>query len=401
MIHQIVAPSVGESITEVSILKWTKKSGDVVRPGEVLLEIESDKATVEVAAESQGALKIIKSDGETIPIGELIGTIDDSVSAPAGAVKTSTVAAPASAPTPAPAKSAEISPPPAGSSFSGSSVPVAAGMSPSIRRAIFEGGAPRAVTLPSKATGTATSLTSSAARTGDRRVPMTRLRKTIAERLLAAKQGTALLTTFNEVDMKPVMELRNKYKDAFKAKHGVSLGFMSFFTRACVESLKLFPEVNAFIEGDDVVYHDYQDIGIAVGTDRGLVVPVLRDVQNLGFVGIETGIVELAKKARDGKLGIKEMTGGTFTITNGGVYGSLISTPILNAPQSAILGMHAIQERPVVLDGQIVARPMMYLALSYDHRIIDGKGAVSFLVSVKNLLEHPEKLQLDFIATLS
>jgi 2-oxoglutarate dehydrogenase E2 component (dihydrolipoamide succinyltransferase) len=231
---------------------------------------------------------------------------------------------------------------------------------------------------------------------GDRRVPMTSLRAKIAERLVQAQHTAAILTTFNEVDMGPVMELRNKNKDAFKAKHGVNLSFMSFFTRASVEALKVTPEVNASIDGRDMIYHDYNDIGVAVGTDRGLVVPVVRGAEKLGFVEIEKKIGELAIKARDGKLSVADMSGGTFTISNGGTYGSLLSTPILNPPQSGILGMHKIQDRPMAVDGKVVVRPMMYLALSYDHRIIDGKGAVTFLVTLKDFLEHPEKLNFSF-----
>jgi 2-oxoglutarate dehydrogenase E2 component (dihydrolipoamide succinyltransferase) len=233
-------------------------------------------------------------------------------------------------------------------------------------------------------------------REGDRRVPMSNLRARIAERLVQAQHTAAILTTFNEVDMSPVMNLRNQHKDAFKAKHGVPLSFMSFFTRASVEALKIIPEVNASIDGRDVIYHDYHDIGIAVGTERGLVVPVVREAGRMGFVEIEKKIAELAVKARDGKLSIADMSGGTFTISNGGVYGSLLSTPILNPPQSGILGMHKIQERPIAINGKVEIRPMMYLALSYDHRLIDGKGAVTFLVTLKDFLEHPEKLGLEF-----
>ncbi len=402
MKYDIVAPSVGESITEVSILKWNKQDGEQVESGEVLLEIESDKATVEIAAESAGALKIIKRDGETIPVGEIIAQIDDKAK---GSKSTS-----AAAPVEALAATAAANPSP----ISSPSV-VNKTLSPSVRKAVVEKGID-----PSNISGTGKNgritkgdviqlSTSSASlipintpasaptQQGDRRVPMSRLRKTIANRLLAAQQNAAILTTFNEVNMKPIMDIRKKYKDAFKTKHGVGLGFMSFFTRACVEALKLFPDVNAYVDDSDIIYHDHQDIGIAVGTEKGLVVPVLKNAHHMSFLDVEKTIIELATKARNAKLGIKEMTGGTFTITNGGVYGSLLSTPILNPPQSAILGMHSIQERPMVADGQIVALPMMYLALSYDHRVIDGKGAVSFLITVKDFLENPEKLNLDFI----
>ena len=399
MKHNVVAPSVGESITEVSILKWAKQSGQAVKVGDLLLEIESDKATVEVVAEFAGVLNILKPAGERVAIGAQLAVIDDAA--------TPTVAASA-APTAAAPKAAAPAPTPTAAPGTNTH------LSPAVRKAVTEqnldpnqiagsgkggritkgdviahaaGGAPRS------ATPTAPTF---ADRPGDRRVPMSMLRAKIAERLVMAQHTAAILTTFNEVDMGPVMELRNKHKEAFKAKHGVALSFMSFFTKGVVAALKAIPEVNASIDGRDMIYHDYYDVGVAVGTDRGLVVPVVRGADKMGFVEIEKKITELATKARDGKLSIADMSGGTFTISNGGTYGSLMSTPILNPPQSGILGMHKIQDRPMAVNGKVEIRPMMYLALSYDHRIIDGKGAVTFLVTLKEQLEHPEKLGLEF-----
>jgi 2-oxoglutarate dehydrogenase E2 component (dihydrolipoamide succinyltransferase) len=414
MKHNVKAPSVGESITEVSILKWAKPNGAQVKNGELLLEIESDKATVEIVAEATGALTILKPAGERIPVGEVIGLIDDSVTGTTSA-EAPKAAAP-SATKPAAAAAAAYA---ANSS--------AAPMSPAVRKAVaetgvdinqiagtgkggrvtkgdvlgFSAGAPAAAPAATAPRAVSPAATPAAAapiplREGDRRVPMSNLRARIAERLVQAQHTAAILTTFNEVDMGPVMALRAKHKDSFKAKHGVSLGFMSFFARGVVEALKLIPEVNASIDGRDVIYHDYVDLGVAVGTERGLVVPVVRGADQLSNVGIEKRINELAIKARDGKLSIADMSGGTFTISNGGVYGSLMSTPILNPPQSGILGMHKIQDRPMAVNGKVEIRPMMYLALSYDHRLIDGKGAVTFLVHLKDFLENPEKLGLEF-----
>ncbi|MBI2712556.1 MAG: 2-oxoglutarate dehydrogenase complex dihydrolipoyllysine-residue succinyltransferase [Bdellovibrio sp.] len=411
MKHNVLAPSVGESITEVSILKWVKKNGQAVKSGDLLLEIESDKATVEIVAEFSGALTVLKPEGERVPIGDIIGMIDDAAQGTAGAE------APKAAAGPAPAAAAK----PAAAPTQTSSSPQ---MGPAARKVLAESGldskqiqgtgkdgritkgdvlgfngqaAPAPQTAPSSAPRAATTpATPAALREGDRRVPMSNLRARIAERLVQAQHTAAILTTFNEADMGPIMELRAKHKDAFKNKHGVPLSFMSFFTRASTEALKMIPEVNASIDGRDIIYHDYCDIGIAVGSDRGLVVPVVRSAEKMGFVEIEKKISELALKARDGKLSIAEMSGGTFTISNGGTYGSLLSTPILNPPQSGILGMHKIQERPMAVQGKVEIRPMMYLALSYDHRIIDGKGAVTFLVTLKDYLEHPEKLGLEF-----
>ncbi len=400
MKHNVVAPSVGESITEVSILKWLKSDGQQVNNGEVLLEIESDKATVEVAAEATGALTITKQAGERIPVGEVIGLIDDAVKGTAGAEPSKSPAPAARAPTETQAAPAAASGSarPVGNTPSGPALnQMAAGPGASPVRGHAAAGA----TVAGIATTTTQATRPAPAQAvgpqykdqpGDRRVPMSMLRQRIAERLKFAQNTAAILTTFNEVDMSAVMALRNKYKDEFKAKHGVPLSFMSFFTRASVEALKMIPDVNASIDGRDVIYHDYVDIGIAVGTDRGLVVPVIRGAEKMGFLDIEKKMAELAGKARDGKLSLADLAGGTFTISNGGTYGSLLSTPILNPPQSGILGMHKIQERPVAVNGKVEIRPMMYLALSYDHRIIDGKGAVTFLVQLRDLLENPEKL---------
>ena len=387
MKHNVLAPRVGESITEVSILKWAKQNGQAVKTGELLAEIETDKATVEVVAEVSGAVTLLKQPGERIPVGEIIAVIDDEVKGTEAAAV-------------APAK-------PAGKPVEGE-IP----LSPAVRKAVIERGlSPQEIAatgkggritkgdvLQHRAAPAAAPAQVTGVETGrpERRVRMSILRSRIAQRLVQAQHTAAILTTFNEADMSAVLKLRAEHKDAFKAKHGVSLGFMSFFTRAGVEALKAIPEVNAYLENDEVVYHDYCDIGVAVGTERGLVVPVVRNAEKMGFVEIEKKIAELAIKARDSKLSIADLSGGTFTISNGGVYGSLLSTPILNPPQSGILGMHKIQERPIAVEGKIEIRPMMYLALSYDHRLIDGKGAVTFLVTLKDYLEHPEKLGLEY-----
>ena len=407
MKHEILAPLVGESITEVSILKWAKKNGEAVKSGDVLLEIESDKATVEIVAEHSGALTILKNDGERVAVKSVIAFIDDSVAGTSstGPAKTPSATAAPTAPkasTPATATAA--------------SAAALDSLSPAVRKAVVE-----ANVNPAQVQGTGKGgrilkgdvmafIASGGARTaptaaalptvtdkpGDRRVPMPSIRRRIAERLVYAQHTAAILTTFNEVDMKPVQDVRARHKEAFEKNTGSKLSFMSFFTRACALALKQIPAVNASIDGTDIVYHDYCDIGIAVGTERGLVVPVLRGAGEMTFAQIEKGIGDMAVKARNNKLSIADMTGGTFTISNGGTYGSLLSTPILNPPQSGILGMHKIMDRPVVVDGKIEIRPMMYLALSYDHRIIDGKEAVTFLVTLKDLLENPTKLGLDF-----
>jgi 2-oxoglutarate dehydrogenase E2 component (dihydrolipoamide succinyltransferase) len=381
----VLAPSVGESITEVSILKWAKQNGEAVNKGDLLLEIESDKATVEVVAETSGVIFHQNAAGDRIKIGAVIGIIDSDAkptatasAAPAAAKPAATSASPAPAAVAAPtggaspyASSMQTVPGAAYERSSGSGQTVIVQQAPAAKTNPF----PPYVDQP-----------------GDRRVPMTMLRSKIAERLKSAQEVAAILSTFNEIDMSAVMKLRNQHKDAFKAKHGTGLSFMSFFARASVLALKAVPEVNALIDGKDVVYRDYIDLGIAVGTERGLVVPVIRGADKMNFVELEKKISELALKGRDGKLSIADLSGGTFTISNGGTYGSLLSTPILNPPQSGILGMHAIKDRPIAVDGKVEIRPMMYVALSYDHRLIDGKGAVTWLVKLKDLLENPDQL---------
>ncbi|MFD2932462.1 2-oxoglutarate dehydrogenase complex dihydrolipoyllysine-residue succinyltransferase [Spirosoma flavum] len=417
---EMKVPAVGESVTEVTIASWSKKDGDQVALDEVLCELESDKATFELPAEAAGTLRIVAQAGETLPIGALIAKIEVG----AGAAVT-----PANTPAPQQATSAPASevasngqngngyaahyPSPAaakildekgvnaqqvqGTGVGGrvtkedavktSSAPAPAAPQPS--------GVSAPSTAPKPAAPTPAAAPAPSGERGQRREKMTSLRRTIARRLVAVKNETAMLTTFNEVDMKAVMDLRNKYKDKFKEKNGVGLGFMSFFTKAVCIALKDFPAVNAQIDGDQMIFNDFCDISIAVSTERGLVVPVIRDADKLSFAGVEKEIVRLAGLARDNKLTIEQMTGGTFTITNGGTFGSMLSTPIINAPQSAILGMHNIVERAVVVNGEIVVRPIMYLALSYDHRIIDGKESVSFLVRVKQILEDPSRIIFD------
>lgn len=394
---EVKVPAVGESITEVTVSVWNKKTGDSVSLDEVLCELESDKATFELPAESAGVLEIVAESGTVVPIGGILAriTVGGSVAAaaPAPAAAPSAPAAPASSgdatyaaghPSPAAAKILDEK---------GISAASVAGSGVGGR--ITKEDAVAAV-KPASAPAPAVSAPAVAASSDrTRREKMSSLRKTVARRLVAVKNETAMLTTFNEVDMKPVMDLRGKYKDKFKEKHGVGLGFMSFFTKAVCVALKEYPSVNAKIDGDEIVFHDYCDISIAVSAPKGLVVPVIRSAENLSLAGIESEVVRLAGKARENKLSLEEMSGGTFTITNGGVFGSMLSTPIINAPQVAILGMHNIVERAVVVDGQIVIRPIMYLALSYDHRIIDGRESVSFLVRLKQLLEDPARLLLD------
>ncbi|MDR6560151.1 MULTISPECIES: 2-oxoglutarate dehydrogenase complex dihydrolipoyllysine-residue succinyltransferase [unclassified Arcicella] len=402
---EIKVPAVGESITEVTVSSWNKKEGDSVNMDEVLCELESDKATFELPAEATGTLHIVAEAGTTLPIGGIVATIT------IGAGQAVATSAPTAAPTApeAPASSASAT-----SYAAGHASPAAAkalaekGIDPANVQGSGVGGRitkedaqsaqkPVAVPTPApaKASEPAPVAAPSTSGRGERTEKMTSLRKTVARRLVQVKNETAMLTTFNEVDMKPIMDLRGKYKDKFKEKHGVGLGFMSFFTKAVCVALKEFPAVNASIDGDSIVFHDYCDISIAVSAPKGLVVPVIRNAEQLSLAGIESEVIRLAVKARDNKLTLPEMTGGTFTITNGGVFGSMLSTPIINAPQSAILGMHNIVERAVVVGGQIVVRPIMYIALSYDHRIIDGRESVSFLVRVKQLLEDPTRLLLD------
>ena len=393
---EVKVPAVGESITEVTVSVWNKKTGDSVSLDEVLCELESDKATFELPAESAGVLEIVAESGTVVPIGGILARI--TVGGSVAAAVPAPAAAP-SAPTAAPASSGDASyaaghPSPAAAkildekgiasaSVAGSGVGGRITKEDAVSATQASVSAPAAVAAPA----------SSSDRT--RREKMSSLRKTVARRLVAVKNETAMLTTFNEVDMKPVMDLRGKYKDKFKEKHGVGLGFMSFFTKAVCVALKEYPSVNAKIDGEEIVFHDYCDISIAVSAPKGLVVPVIRSAENLSLAGIESEVARLAGKARENKLSLEEMSGGTFTITNGGVFGSMLSTPIINAPQVAILGMHNIVERAVVVDGQIVIRPIMYLALSYDHRIIDGRESVSFLVRLKQLLEDPARLLLD------
>jgi 2-oxoglutarate dehydrogenase E2 component (dihydrolipoamide succinyltransferase) len=411
---EIRVPTLGESVTEATIGRWFKKAGDPVAVDEPLVELETDKVTIEVPAPSAGTLgEIIAKDGETVAVGALLGQIAD------GAAAAKPAAAPAAA---APAAKPAAAPPPAPAAAP-KAPPADAPLAPSVRKLSAETGidastvpgsgkdgrvtkgdmlaaieraasAPTPVNQPAAAVQVrAPSPADDAAR--EERVRMTRLRQTIARRLKDVQNTAAMLTTFNEVDMTHVMAMRAQYKDVFEKKHGVKLGFMGFFTKACVQALKDIPAVNAEIDGSDLIYKNYYHVGIAVGTDRGLVVPVVRDCDEKSIATIEKSIGDYGRRARDGQLKIEEMQGGTFTITNGGIYGSLMSTPILNAPQSAILGMHKIQERPMVVGGTIEIRPMMYLALSYDHRVIDGKEAVTFLVRVKESLEDPARLVLD------
>jgi 2-oxoglutarate dehydrogenase E2 component (dihydrolipoamide succinyltransferase) len=399
---EIKVPTVGESISEVTLLKWTKNEGDYVERDEVLAELESEKATFEVNAEKAGVLKLSAKEGDTLKIGDVIASIDDAAARPAVAEKAAPVAEakPAASNGGAPEKVAEkpVVIEPQGAHAEVKATPVANAIiadkkvdpktvTPSgFQGKILKHDVLDALSNPGRVPG------KELFTRNDKKEKMSNLRRTISRRLVEAKNTTAMLTTFNEVDMSRIMEIRSKFKDKFKESHGVGLGFMSFFTKAACFALQEWPSVNAYLDGDEIVYHDYCDISIAVSAPKGLVVPVIRNAESLNMSGIEKKVIELASKARDSKLTIEEMQGGTFTITNGGVFGSLMSTPIINIPQSAILGMHKIQERPVVINGQIVARPMMYLALSYDHRIIDGRESVSFLVRVKELLENPELL---------
>lgn len=398
-VKEMKVPAVGESITEVTISTWLKKDGDLVNLDEVIAEVESDKATFELPAEATGILRIIAREKETLPIGGLICKIE--ITEGAGKSK-STPENTGAVTTPSGSESTNYAsghPSPAAAKIlSEKGVPSNQVQGTGVGGRITKEDAQKAQSTPPakdqpKPAATAAVPAAQGART-ERREKMTSLRKTIAKRLVAVKNETAMLTTFNEVDMKPIMDLRGKYKDQFKEKYGVGLGFMSFFTKAVCAALKEFPAVNASIDKDEVIYHDYCDVSIAVSTPRGLVVPVIRNADQLSFAQVESEVVRLATRGRDGKLSIEEMTGGTFSITNGGVFGSMLSTPILNPPQSAILGMHNIVERAVVKNGEIVVRPIMYVALSYDHRIVDGKESVSFLVRVKEMLEDPGRLIL-------
>ena len=395
MSTEIRVPTLGESVSEATIAKWFKKPGDVVKADEPLLELETDKVTLEVTAPSAGVLaEIVAKDGETVSPGAVLGQI----SAGGASAKPAPVAAAAA---PAPVKTAPAAAMPAAPSAAkiaaDNNLDTTSVAGSGKRGQVLKGDVLASLAAPAAAPAPVAMRTPAPADDASReeRVRMTKLRQTIARRLKDAQNTAAMLTTFNEVDMTEVMALRSRYKDVFEKKHGVKLGFMSFFAKACVQALREIPAVNGEIDGTDLVYKNYYHVGIAVGTEKGLVVPVVRDADTLSLAQIEKTIADFGKRARDGQLKIDEMQGGTFTITNGGIYGSLMSTPILNAPQSGILGMHKIQERPMVVAGKIEVRPMMYLALSYDHRIVDGKEAGTFLVRVKEALEDPARLVLD------
>jgi 2-oxoglutarate dehydrogenase E2 component (dihydrolipoamide succinyltransferase) len=424
MATEIRVPTLGESVTEATIGRWFKKPGDPVKADEPVVELETDKVTLEVNAPAAGTLgDIVVRDGETVAPGAVLGSIVEGGGAAAQSPKPAEAAKPAAAQSPKPTEAAKPAAAPAAAKAAAAAQPARplqdhgpavarlareSGVSPSsvpasgkdgrvtkgdMLAAIAGGIGAGAGAAPAPSQARAPSAPDDASR--EERVRMTRLRQTIARRLKEAQDTAAMLTTFNDVDMSAVMDLRKNYRDVFEKKHGVKLGFMGFFVKACVQALKEIPAVNAEIDGEDIVYKNYYHVGIAVGTERGLVVPVVRDADALSIADIEKKIADFGKRARDGQLAIDEMQGGTFTITNGGIYGSLMSTPILNAPQSGILGMHRIEERPVVLKGQVAVRPMMYLALSYDHRIVDGREAVTFLVRVKEALEDPARLVLD------
>ena len=393
---EITVPAVGESITEVTVSTWVKKTGDTVGLDEIICELESDKATFELPSPQAGVLTVVANEGDVVPIGGILAKVTVGGAVPAAAA--SPEAAPAATPAPATASgnyAAGHPSPAAAKELAEKGISAEAVQGTGVGGRITKEDARNATAAPAKPAPEAPA--APAAAPGERvsrREKMTSLRKTIARRLVAVKSETAMLTTFNEVDMKPIMDLRKLYKDKFKDTYGVGLGFMSFFTKACSIALQEFPVVNAFIDGEEIVYNDFTDISIAVSAPRGLVVPVIRNTDKLSFNEIESEVVRLAVKARDNKLTIEEMTGGTFTITNGGIFGSMMSTPIINAPQSAILGMHNIVDRPVAINGQVEIRPMMYVALSYDHRTIDGKDSVGFLVRVKQLLEDPMRMLL-------
>jgi 2-oxoglutarate dehydrogenase E2 component (dihydrolipoamide succinyltransferase) len=391
---EVKVPVLAESVPDATLLEWRKKAGERVERGENLIDLETDKVTLEVAAPEAGVLvEIRKQTGEVVLTEDILAIID---TAAAGVATSPAAVEPIApmAPTAEPTKMGPAAKKILGEKGVDPAAVAGSGKDGRITKAdaLSASGTPTAP--PAKTAPAPTVSVSANDPRGDQRVPMTRLRKRTAERLLQAQQQAAILTTFNEVNMQPVMELRNRYKDDFEKRHGVKMGFMSFFVRAAVEALKKFPVVNAFIDGDDIVYHPYFDLGVAVSSERGLVVPILRNAEALSFAEIELQIREFGERARDGKLTIEELSGGTFTISNGGIFGSLVSTPILNPPQSAILGMHKIQDRPVVEKGAIVIRPMMYLAMSYDHRIIDGREAVQCLDTIKQMLEDPSRMLL-------
>jgi 2-oxoglutarate dehydrogenase E2 component (dihydrolipoamide succinyltransferase) len=420
MIVEIKVPGVGESVTEAILAQWFKQDGDHVKKGEVLFVIETDKVTLEIESEAEGILKIAVSEGETVAIGAVVGTLDtaaapaEAAASEAAPAKAKEVPAPEPPPTPAAPPAPVPEPPPAAPP----AAPVDMVLSPAVRRLVAEKGVDVTringtgpggrVTkgdvllyleqatpgAPQKMPAAAAEVAPVVEVVGEQtsRKPMTPIRQRIAARLLEAKQNTAMLTTFNDVDMSRVMEIRSRYKDAFQKKFGVSLGFMSFFIKASVEALKEFAAINAFVDGKEIVYHHYYHIGVAIGTGKGLVVPVIRHCEKLSMAQMEQAIIDFVGKIKENRLDLADLEGGTFTITNGGVFGSLLSTPILNTPQSAILGMHRIEKRPVVIDDDIVVRPMMYLALSYDHRIVDGREAVTYLKRIKEFLENPERM---------
>ena len=398
---EIKVPPVGESISEVTLVQWLKKDGEWVERDEVLCELESEKATFELNAEQAGILHTVAKEGDTINIGDLACKIDETAARPEGAAPAAPKAEEKSAPKAEKAAEAPQAAP-AATNKDVKATPVAHAImaDKQVKADTVKGSGSQgrimkqdvldALANPGRKGG------AEAFTRNDKREKMSNLRKTVSRRLVEAKNTTAMLTTFNEVDMTRIMEIRKQYKDTFKETHGVNLGFMSFFTKACCYALQEWPAVNAYIDGEEIVYHEYCDISIAVSAPKGLVVPVIRNAESLSMAQIEAKVGELAKKARENKLTIDEMTGGTFTLTNGGVFGSLMSTPIINIPQSAILGMHKIQDRPMAINGKVEIRPMMYLALSYDHRIIDGRESVSFLVRVKELLENPELLLVGY-----
>jgi 2-oxoglutarate dehydrogenase E2 component (dihydrolipoamide succinyltransferase) len=423
-IVEVKVPQLSESVSEATMLQWKKKPGEAVAQDEILIEIETDKVVLEVPAPSAGVLaQVIANDGDTVTADQVIAKIDTEGTAGAAAVEAEVKPAPVAAQAPAAAPAAQAASatgantaasPAAGKLMAeknlasgdvagtgrdgritkGDVLTAGAAPAPAAKAAPAPAAAPKAArpSLPDvKAPASAEAWLKDRP---EQRVPMSRLRARIAERLLESQQTNAILTTFNEVNMAPVMDLRNKYKEKFEKEHGVKLGFMSFFVKAAIEALKKFPVVNASVDGNDIVYHEYYDIGVAVSTDRGLIVPVVRDADTKSFAAIEKEVANYARKAREGSIAIEDLTGGTFTITNGGVFGSLMSTPIVNAPQSAILGMHKVQERPMVVNGQVAVRPMMYLAVTYDHRIIDGREAVQFLVAIKDALEDPGRMLL-------
>lgn len=389
---ELKVPSPGESITEVTISKWLVNSGDVVEKDQELAEIESDKATLTINAEEAGKIEVLAKDGDVVKVGDVVCRIDTSVKPEPKAKKTETKSEAPKKETVHPAKETTA---PVNADVKMSPVARNIATENSVAPSALQGSGPHGRIMKNDVLQAMAKGFGSGSATGtrsERKEKMTPLRKKLSERLVSVKQQTAMLTTFNEVDMSAIMNLRAKYKDQFKEKFGVNIGFMSFFTKAVCEALQQFPAVNAYIDGENVIYHDYCDVGIAVSAPKGLMVPVIRNAEVMSLAQIESEIKRLALKARDSKLTIDEMSGGTFTITNGGVFGSLMSTPIINPPQSAILGMHNVVDRPVAVNGQVVIRPMMYIALSYDHRIIDGKESVSFLVKVKEMVENPVKL---------